>query len=192
MALAWAARAGAADPETLAHDCDGCHGPGGVSTRSDIPSIAGRSQALLEKSLRQFRVMDRPCQRTAYWHGDTSRSETTMCNLARRLGDDEITALSQYYAAREYTPIRQPFDADEAVRGANLHNLYCESCHPAGGSEAGYAPRLAGQWMPYLKHTIVQIRSGELIVPHVMERKLTEFSEDEIDQLLNFWASQQD
>ena len=182
----------AADLEQFTRECDSCHGPQGVSTQGDIPTIAGKSEALMEKALKQFQFMDRPCKRTAYRHGDTGRPQTSMCNIAGKLGSEDVTSLSRYYAGLEFVPAKQEFEQEKAINGASLHSLYCDSCHPRGGSEAGYASRLAGQWGPYLKRTIGQIKGGELIVPHMMERKLNEFDEEEIDALLNFWASQQD
>jgi cytochrome c553 len=70
--------------------------------------------------------------------------------------------------------------------------MYCASCHPDGGSASGFAGRLAGQWTHYLAGAIEQIKRSEVIVPHIMERKLADFSAEEIDALLNFWASQQE
>ena len=191
LCLAMPARADIESLERLIADCDDCHGPQGVSANSDMPSIAGKEHMLLKKALEQFRAMDRPCARSAFRHGDTSRPHTDMCRVTEHLSDEQIKGLSEHYAARAFVPARQEFDAALAVEGAALHSLYCESCHPNGGSEAGYAGRLAGQWTPYLRRTIRQIINSELIVPHMMERKLADFSAAEIEALLNFWASQQ-
>ena len=115
-----------------------------------------------------------------------------VADLGRRVIRDHMPDQHRdFYAALPFVPARQDFDADLAVEGAALHSLYCESCHPKGGSEAGYADRLAGQWTPYLRRTIGQISQSELAAPHMMERKLGDFSEKEIESLLNFWASQQ-
>jgi sulfide dehydrogenase cytochrome subunit len=182
----------AAELAQLTQQCDSCHGSEGVSTEDDIPIIAGKSGGLMKKALEQFQVMDRPCKRTAYRHGETDRSQTSMCNVAGQLDSEDINLLSQYYAGLAFLPATQEFDEAKAINGASLHSLYCESCHPSIGGEPGYASRLAGQWRPYLERTIGQIRTGELLVPHMMERKLTGFSEPEIEDLLNFWASRQD
>jgi len=61
-----------------------------------------------------------------------------------------------------------------------------------GGKTAGRAPRLAGQWVPYLKSTLKYIPTGEHLVPPMMERKITDFSAEEINALMNYYASQQD
>ncbi len=189
--LALASLAPASELGALVADCDACHGPNGVSVHGDVPIIGGKEHVLLERALRQFRDMTRPCKRSAYRHGNTSRPHTSMCRITQDLADGQIESVSEHYATLPFVPARQEFDADLAVEGAALHSLYCESCHPKGGSEAGYADRLAGQWTPYLRRTIGQISESELAAPHMMERKLGDFSEREIESLLNFWASQQ-
>jgi sulfide dehydrogenase cytochrome subunit len=190
--LAMPAQAGNADLAGLIADCDACHGAGGVSRHGDVPSIAGKEHVLLERALKQFRNMERPCRRTAYRDGDPAPARTTMCEVTANLDDAQIRALSQHYAALPFVPAPQDFDPELAVQGAALHSLYCESCHPKGGSEAGYAGRLAGQWTPYLRRAVDEICTSQLIVPHMMERKVSEFSPSEIEALLNFWASQQE
>jgi sulfide dehydrogenase cytochrome subunit len=172
--------------------CESCHGPGGLSTDSDVPIIAGQTVSLIENAHEQFKDMARPCTRTELRHGSEEQAPTSMCEVSAGLDGPTIEAIAQHYASLEFVPAQQEFDEAQAVAGAALHELYCESCHPEGGSTTGFAGRLAGQWTPYLRGTIDQIIQGEVIVPHIMERKLAEFSSEEIDALLNFWASQRE
>lgn len=178
--------------ESVINECESCHGPGGLSVESDIPIIAGQSQVLIEKAHEHFKDLQRPCTQTSYRSGQPDESLTSMCEVSLELDSNTIEALARHYAALKFRPATQPFDANKAVVGAGLHQMYCESCHPNGGSDAGFAGRLSGQWTPYLVRTISQIKRAEVLVPHVMERKLNQFSEEETDALLNFWASQQE
>jgi len=172
--------------------CDGCHGPQGASAESDIPVIGGQSATSIEKALEQFKDWGRPCKRSAYRYGDLSRQPENMCEISEGLSQEEIRTLAEYYASQAFVPAAQEFDEAKALAGANLHALYCITCHPKGGSEAGYAGRLAGQWKPYLSVSIKQIQSGEWAVPKIMQRKMSSFTEDEVDALLDFFASQQE
>ena len=194
LGAAVAGPAGAAEEElqALIEECESCHGPAGVSTDSDVPIIAGQSEPLIEKAHEHFKDWARPCRRTAFRHGDTSRPPTTMCDVSAGLDGIEIEAIATHFAAQAFVPAAQPFDEAKAIAGAPLHEMYCASCHPDGGSASGFAGRLAGQWTPYLAGAIEQIKRSEVIVPHIMERKLADFSAEEIDALLNFWASQQE
>jgi sulfide dehydrogenase cytochrome subunit len=191
MALALHGVVYGADLETLTENCSGCHGPQGISSDSDIPSIAGQSAEYITGALRSFQEWGRPCKITAFRHGDTSRPETRMCTVSKGLSDEEIESLGEYYGAMAFSPVQQSFDAAKAATGKQLHDSHCESCHPEGGRVAGRGPILAGQWIPYLKEAVNQALSGEHLVPPLMENELMDFSGADIDALVNFYASQQ-
>jgi len=182
----------AVDVETLAADCDACHGPLGASVDSDVPIIGGQSVNSIEKALTQFAEWSRPCNSSAYRHGDTQRPPRNMCQVAEELSSEEIESLARHYGDQEWVPAEQPFDSEKATAGAAIYSLYCVTCHPKGGNEAGYAVRLAGQWTPYLALMMQQIVSGEWLVPKIMQRKMSSFSAEEIEALLNYFASQKD
>ncbi len=181
-----------ADLATVTNDCDGCHGAQGVSTDSDVPSIAGQSAAFISDALRSFQQRGRPCQRGPYRHGDTSRPATTMCKISADLPDADIDALGKYYAEQPFVAAKQDFDAARAAAGAQLYEADCKSCHPEQGRVSGRGPILAGQWVPYLKVAVRQALTGEHLVPPFMEKPLADFSDEKIDALMNFFASQQD
>ncbi len=65
--------------------CMGCHGPQGVSRIAANPSLAGLSQEHLSQQLRAFR--------------SGARANPTMSSVARSLSDNDIAALSHYYAS---------------------------------------------------------------------------------------------
>jgi sulfide dehydrogenase cytochrome subunit len=181
----------AADTGALQSECDSCHGPGGNSPWPDVPIIAGQTPEFLAKTLRAFQMWDRPCVKSKYRSGDTSRPETDMCKIAGKLSAEEVDALAAHYSQQAFQPAQQEFDPGLAAAGAALHEQYCETCHEQGGMSAGRGPRLAGQWKPYLKSTLKFVPTGEHLVPPMMERKLSEFTQEEISQLLDYYASQQ-
>ena len=171
--------------------CDDCHGPQGASANSDVPTIGGQSTEFIDDTLHSFQIWGRPCIKSLYRHGDTSRPKADMCKVAAGLSDEDITALSSYYGELPFVPARQEFDASRAAAGSALHEENCVSCHNQDGNSAGRGPRLAGQWLPYLKATLKYVPTGEHMVPPMMERGLGKFSAEEIDSLLNYYASQQ-
>lgn len=192
FALLLAASVSAVELDELTAQCDGCHGPKGVSTDSDVPTIAGQSAGFLQRTLNTFQVWGRPCIKSAYRHGDTTRPETDMCQVAEGLTGEEIRALAAYYSQQPFVPAVQPWDESKAAAGKELHEQHCETCHEQGGTAAETAPRLAGQWTPYLRKALQFVPTGEHLVPPLMERTVTDFSKDQIDALLNYYASQQD
>jgi sulfide dehydrogenase cytochrome subunit len=182
----------AAELDELLIGCDGCHGPNGVSVDDDVPTIAGQNEDFIDETLHSYQVWGRPCITSAYRHGDTSRPATDMCRVAGKLSNQDIMALAQHYGKQTFVAAQQPFDADQVETGAALHQQHCESCHNGGGAQPGPGPILAGQWTPYLKATLKYVPTGEHLVPPMMERKLADFSAQEIDALMNYYASQQD
>ena len=190
-ALLCAGAVQAADIGALTGTCDGCHGPGGASGNPDVPIIGGQSTGYLLKSLESYHDWGRPCVKSDFRYGDTTREPTDMCKLTENLDEQDFEALAQFYSSQPFVPAKQPFDPDLAAAGAKLHADMCEVCHTQGGRVAGVGPRLAGQWMVYLKSALAYVPTAEHLVPPLMERKIDELDDQQIDQLLNYYASQQ-
>lgn len=182
----------AAETGALVAECEGCHGPAGVSVSDDVPTIAGQSDEFIDDTLHSYQIWGRPCVKSSYRHGDTSRPRTDMCKIASGLSNEDIEALAAHFSAQPFVPASQPFDPAQAEAGAALHETHCETCHHGGGSEAGRGPILAGQWTPYLRATLKFVPTGEHAVPPMMERELASFNDEELNALLNYYASQQD
>jgi sulfide dehydrogenase cytochrome subunit len=184
----------AADVEVLTAICVDCHGVEGLSENSDVPIIAGQAFTAIEDNLLAFRDGDRACTETSYRHGDTSRPVTSMCEIAGALSDGEIEDLADYFESRAFIPAKQDFDESRVAAGAAVHDKgNCDACHSEGGRVTNdLACILAGQWTPYLAESFRQIRAGERLGPQVMNDAIKSFSDDEIEALLNFYASQQE
>jgi sulfide dehydrogenase cytochrome subunit len=180
----------AAVDDELVEQCEGCHGPDGVSAHADVPTIAGQSESFIAKALKTFQVWGRPCVKSAWRHGDTSRPRTDMCQVAEGLTGEDVRALAAHYAALPFVPAAQAFDAGLAATGAALQEQHCETCHHTGGVDTDRAPRLAGQWLPYLKSSLKFVPTGEHLVPPAMESVVVDLSPGEIEAILNYYASQ--
>ncbi|NNF15979.1 MAG: cytochrome c-553 [Gammaproteobacteria bacterium] len=183
---------GAASLEAQVKDCEGCHGPDGVSQCPDMPTIAGVSIASHEEAM--FAYLDglRPCEKSDYRHGDTSRAATDMCTVAKALSEDDIAALAEYFADKKFVAMKQTTDAGKAKAGEAVHEAECKLCHSDGGSnpedDAGI---LAGQPMGYLKKAFKEYRSETREQPKKMKSKIDALSDEDIDALVHFYASQQ-
>jgi sulfide dehydrogenase cytochrome subunit len=191
LSLALSGPVAGADVDELLAQCEDCHGSGGISSDSDVPTIAGQNATFIEKTLRSYQVWGRPCIKSSFRHGDTSRPKTDMCQVAEGLTSEDIKALSAHYSAQPFQAANQPFDADLAARGAALHQQRCEQCHEQGGTVPDRGPRLAGQWTPYLRKALKFVPTGEHLVPPAMESAVDDLAQGDIDALLNYYASQQ-
>ena len=182
-----------ADVSDIAETCNQCHGSDGVSSESDVPTIAGMSAFVLEDYLLTYQDEARPCHESKYRSGDLERPATTMCAEADELTGDEISAIAEYYAKKTFEPARQDFDAELAAAGASIHRRDCEKCHTDNASnpddDAGI---MAGQWMPYLRQAFDDYTSGERpMVEDKMQEKFDQLSAEQKEELIHFYASQQ-
>ena len=104
----------AGDFEELTASCESCHGPDGASPYSDVPTIGGQSTKYISDSLESFQIWGRPCVKSAYRSGDTSKPKTDMCKIAGGLSSEDIQKLSEHYSSRPWVAAPQKFDASRA------------------------------------------------------------------------------
>ena len=192
LALFLATHATAQDLEATIDNCNGCHGDNGVSQWDDMPTIAGIDAFTHSDALYIYRDGDRACAESEFRTGDMSRAPTTMCEVAAAMSDDDIDAIAEYYAGLEFVPAVQDFDATLAEKGAAIHKAECDRCHSDGGSNADdEAGILAGQWMGYMRTAFEQYASGDRPQDKKMQEKMDPLSAEDIEALLNYYASQQ-
>ncbi len=187
IALALAGSAWGADP---IENCVGCHGKDGASTESDVPIIGGYSAKYLTDSLTNYKNKERPCPEVKYNAGELKGQTTDMCTVASKLSDGDITAVSDTLSKKPFVRAKQTADAAKAEHGKQIHDTHCKKCHEDGGSspedDAGI---LAGQWMPYMRHTFEEYSSGKRPMPKKMKPKVDELTKDDIDALVNYYGS---
>ena len=181
-----------AELDAIIKDCNDCHGDDGVSQWDDMPTIAGIDAFVHSEALYVYRDRARPCATTEYRQGDTGRAPTNMCNAVQDLSDEQIEAIAEHYAALPFVPAEQPFDAELAAQGQAIHDKACARCHSDGGSNPeDEASILAGQWMGYMRTTFAEYASGEREQPIAMKRTMDPLTEEEVEALLHYYASQQ-
>ena len=182
----------AQDLDAIVADCNGCHGDDGVSQWTDVPTIAGMPEFVHADALFIYRDQARPCAKSEYRQGDTSRPATTMCDVVADLDDGTLEDLAAYYFELPFVPAKQDFDPALAEAGKAVHDKLCEKCHSDAGTnpddEAGI---LGGQWMGYMKKSFAEYAAGEREQPGQMEEKMNELSDADVEALLHFYASQQ-
>jgi cytochrome subunit of sulfide dehydrogenase len=178
----------APDGAKLAADkCEACHGKNGNSEKDAVPSIAGFSDVVIGDSLAMYQSGERKGGKYK-----VDGKETDMNEIANDLSEADIEVLATFYAGQTFQPRQQKFDAALAEKGATIHENKCENCHSDQGSNADDdAAILAGQWSPYLRAQCHAFRSGEREPPKKMKKKIDALSDEDIDALINFYASQQ-
>lgn len=187
-----ASRVQAEDVESLIDTCNGCHGDQGVSQWTDMPTIAGIDEFTHSNALYEFRDEARPCVESEFREGDTSRAPTTMCAVAADLSDEQIEALAAHYAALPFVASEQPFDAALVEAGKVVHDKLCVRCHADGGTDPeDEASILGGQQTGYLRRAFEEYAAGEREQLDKMKEAMDALSEQEVEALLQYYASQQ-
>jgi cytochrome c553 len=132
--------------ETKARLCASCHGAHGLPSDPSVPIIWGQQSAYILKQLNDYRNGDRNSQ--------------IMSSIAESLSEGDVAQMAAYFsnakwATRQASPLPA---APETI-------ATCQACHHpnlAGGvSPSGVAPRLAGQFSPYLIDTMTAYADGE-------------------------------
>ncbi|MBT8135544.1 MAG: cytochrome c-553 [Gammaproteobacteria bacterium] len=181
-----------ADVQAMVAGCDGCHGPDGVSTSTDMPTIAGISEFVHSDALFVYADGARPCQQSKYLHGDTSRPATDMCKIAAAMNEADMEAIAQYYAGKPFVAAKQQTNAALVAAGKEIHDNSCEKCHTEGGTVAeDDASILGGQQMGYLRRTFTEYAAGDREQPRSMKSAMDKLSKEDTEALVHFYASQQ-
>ena len=182
--------ANASDVGTLMKGCNDCHGPGGVSQASDVPSLAGFPEFVHSDALYTYRDEERPCAESKYRHGDTSRPAVSMCDVAGKLSDDDIDAIAAAYAELPYVKMKQDFDATLAAAGKAIHDEHCDKCHSdAGTNPDDEAGMMGGQPMDYLRSSFKEFAADTRPQPKKMKEKFDMLSEADLEALAHYYGS---
>jgi len=169
-----------------AHDiCFTCHGEDGLGINSNIPIIAGVPASVQEDALYAYADGGRKCV-----------SNPMMCKIASKLTEDQIIDVAAYFAELPYKAAGEDFDAALAESGQKIHKSKCAICHGAdhpGEADADIgASILHGQYKDYLRYAMQQYIAGEREQLPAMEKKIAALLPDDVEALLNYYASYRD
>jgi len=177
-----------ADPsaKAMADTCAGCHGTNGQSAGPASPNLAGMSASYFIDSMTAFKNLEKGAEQ-----GEDARPATIMNRIAKGYSDEQIEAMGEHFAAMPVYKANVPHDAAKAKAGAEVYDQACAKCHDEGGAlpddDAGI---LAGQWLPWLQYSMVDFQSGHREMPKKMKKQVEKLSDDEIEAVLNYFASQ--
>jgi sulfide dehydrogenase cytochrome subunit len=170
-----------ADVDGMLKMCNTCHGEDGRGIESDTPIIAGIPAVIQEDALYAYLDGDRQC-------GDVPM----MCKVASRLTEEQIVEFAAHFSAMPYAAAGEEFDAELAKTGESIHKENCAICHGADDPEDAEASILHGQRVGYLRNVLQQYAAGERVQLPAMEKTTSVLSSDDIEALVNYYASYRD
>jgi cytochrome c553 len=166
--------------------CTGCHGPGGAEPdRDKHPTLAAQVAAYTYKQLRDYK--------------DGKRKNRRMQEAVERLTDEQLAALSAWYAEQPFAMVE--VDEDATVSDATLELVFkgdktrliqpCASCHGVNGEGAIIdVPAISGQNVKYFVNTMKDYardkRENDIYSRmRIIAKALTR---DEIEELAIYYA----
>jgi len=189
-------QAGAPTPAMLSNACAGCHGTNGASAGLSMPSLAGQSKAAMVEAMKEFKgIPKKDAEGKPVLDKDgkpvlEARASTVMGRLAKGYSDAEIESMAEFFAAQKPHYSVQVLDKAKVARGAELQEKHCNRCHLEDGKEGkDNSPVMAGQWLKYLQIQMDAYTSGHRKMGEKMAEKVKPLSKDDLDALLQFYAS---
>lgn len=179
-------------PPLIAGTCVGCHGHEGSSMGPSIPTIAGLDVETFIHMMKAYQNAESLGDEHFFVDGHPS---TIMGRIAKGYTDAEIEIMAKYFGSKPFVRQTQKVDENKVKRGRILHQQYCEKCHEQDAhvdvDEGGI---LAGQWMPYIKHSLTDFQLGYRKLPKEMSRRLRmmirRYGHSSVDDVVNFYGSQ--
>ena len=167
----------------VVNSCNTCHGKDGNTQEAEIPSISGASSVYLHDALVAFKGGDRIGDE--YQNADNEI--TDMNKLTADLSDEQLLALSEYYADKTYTRYNQSASETMAEVGAGLFDKKCEKCHADGGTDPeDDAGIIAGQPKNYLVKQFSHFDDGSREMPKKMAKKFKKLDDQQKQQIIEY------
>jgi cytochrome c553 len=177
----------------VALNCTACHGEGGVSTSTLIPTLAGMDAAVVYKQLDDYRSGKR------LWG--------VMTAMAKALSVQDSADVAAYFAGRPEGLVAinrkgGPQSAHGASERGSAERLVfvgdsqrgippCTACHGPNGYKIG-APRLAGQQADYIERQLAAFTQGmrQNDINEQMRTIAKQLTQDEMHTIAAFYGAQ--
>jgi len=176
---------------TLVAGCSGCHGADGVSSKPNVPFIAGQSAKYLEYAIRSYLITDRKHEvmRQAIFDVDVAERQE-LANYYSRLttkwkGDSESKLDN---AGQNITPQT----SQKNINAGQALSKPCSGCHGLDGNSIKVGvPSLAGLQPVYFVPAVKAYLSGKRRGAAIMKNFKLSLSNNDINNLAAYYSVQQ-
>ncbi len=168
--------AGAQSIEDKAQICAACHGDNGVPIEKNIPIIWGQHAGYAYLQLRDFQK--------------GVRQNEQMQPIAEALSKDDMMALAEYFAKKQWPQVAQPgAGADDTATARRVNSsIGCTGCHLDRYQGDGSIPRIADQSHDYLEKTMLDFRTRKRANNPGMSDLMNAATEDELQAMAAYLA----
>lgn len=153
-----------------------------------MPTIAGMPANYLNEIMADYKSGKRP--------------STIMGRLAKGYTEKETEQISAFFAKQTWqnaesapqSTLATPVDAKLAEQGEKfVKKAKCAKCHEdAGVSQEDDTPRMAGQWLDYLRFKMQDFKNPDMEIPqpNKMKRQIKKMSAEKLEAAAHFYANQ--
>ena len=154
--------------------CAACHGEKGIPQDKALPIIWGQQTGYLYLQLRDFQK--------------GVRKNEIMQPIAEGLSKDDMMALAEYFATKQWPSVAQPAGTAEDTATARRVNgsIGCTGCHLDRYQGDGSVARIAGQSRDYLLKTMLDFRARTRANNPGMSDLMNAASEDELKAMATY------
>ncbi|MES9961180.1 MAG: cytochrome c, class I [Sedimenticola sp.] len=164
--------------EALSLNCNGCHGPNGISAGQSIPSIAGLNARYFMRTMMRFRKGE--------------RDSTIMDRISKGYKISELRKISDYFSSLDWINAKADIDQNLVTRGHEIHKELCEECHENNGRHQDKEiPRISGQAGNYLYLQMKDYYNGSPAMPQPdkMKDRMATLDLKDLEALSHFYSS---
>ncbi len=166
---------GARMRETL-ETCFGCHGENGISAQPEFPILAGQHFYYLYVQLKDFKA--------------GRRQSPEMAPIVAQLSKEDMRTIAQFFSEQVWPNIGYRAEPGLARSGETATVAgQCVQCHLGGYEGDSRIPRVAGQYVQYLKKTMLDFKSKVRNNSPAKSSLMKSYSAEEIADMAEFLAN---
>ena len=161
--------------ETL-ETCFGCHGENGASAQPQFPILAGQHFYYLYVQLKDFKA--------------GRRQSTEMAPIVAQLSKEDMRNIARFFSEQEWPNVGYRAEPGLAKTGeiATVAGQ-CVQCHLGGYEGNSRIPRVAGQYVQYLRKTMLDFKSKARNNSPAKSSLMKTYSAEEIAGMAEFLAN---
>jgi cytochrome c553 len=165
----------AAELDETIEVCTSCHGEEGRPAEPDTPILWGQEFYYLYVQLKDYKA--------------GRRDNELMSGIVAEMSRDEMKALAQYFADKDWPRIGYRTEEVEIARAESATGAgQCVQCHLGGYNGASRVPRLAGQQPDYLVRTMLEFKHKIRLNSPAKGSLFASFGDADIEAMAHYLA----
>ena len=162
--------------EEIAQACAACHGANGNSADPQYPILAGQTMRYSYLQLKDYK--------------EGRRRDPDMTAVVANMSKEDMLSVATYYSEQKPISIRFKADPERAARGKDRADVtLCTMCHQGLYQGQNEVPRVAGQYLQYLKKQLLDFKTrARTNDAATMTSLAATLSDDDVENIAQYLA----